>query len=79
MKGNFPTDKSEPGTKGEEGEAAYLFEVGLSSVKRYLSAWSIPSSTQGKYNRRVQMTKVVFLYRTDLPSTVITRPWRIRI
>ena len=50
MKGNFPTDKSEPGTKGEEGEAAYLFEVGLSSVKRYLRAWSIPSLAQGKHD-----------------------------
>src|SRR5215204_2492777 len=38
----------------------------------------ILASTQGKDDRRVQMTKVVFLYRTDLPCSVKTRPWRIR-
>src|SRR5215218_2794108 len=41
-------------------------------------ACSIPSSTQGKDNRCVQMTKVVFLYWTNLPCSVKTRPWRIR-
>src|SRR5919107_889613 len=25
------------------------------------------------------MTKVVFLYRTNLPRTVITRPWHVRV
>jgi hypothetical protein len=75
----FLTGKSEPVTKDEEGEIAYLFEVGLSSVKRYAKAWSIPSSTEGKDNRRVEMMVVVFLYRADLPRTVITRPWSIRI
>ena len=45
LKACFLIDKSEPGTKGEEGETAYLFEVGLSSVKRYAKARSIPSST----------------------------------
>src|SRR5215207_6660661 len=38
----------------------------------------ILASTQGKDDRRVQMTKVVFLYRTNLPCSVKTRPWRIR-
>src|SRR5215207_9492133 len=41
-------------------------------------ACSIPSSTQGKDNRCVQMTKVVLLYWTNLPCSVKTRPWRIR-
>src|ERR687891_270008 len=36
-------------------------------------------STQGKHNRRVEMSKVVFLYRTNLPRTVITRPWHVRV
>jgi hypothetical protein len=35
------------------GEATYLFRVSLSSIKRYAKAWSIPSSAQGKDNRRV--------------------------
>src|SRR5918993_5308783 len=39
----------------------------------------ILASTKGKHNRRVQMTKVVFLYRTNLPCTVITRPWHLRV
>jgi hypothetical protein len=33
LKAYFLTGKSERVTKGEEGEIAYLFEVGLSSVK----------------------------------------------
>ena len=79
LKAYFLTGKSEPVTKDEEGEIAYLFEVGLSSVKRYAKAWSIPSSTEGKDNRRVEMVVVVFLYRTNLTRTVITCPWSIRI
>src|ERR671910_225859 len=39
----------------------------------------ILASTQGKHDRRVEMTKVVFLYRTNLPRTVITRPWHVRV
>ena len=78
LKAYFPTGKSDPGTKGEEGEAAYLFEVGLSSVKRYAKAWSIPSSTQGKHDRRVEMTKVVLFYRTNLSPSVVTCPWHVR-
>src|SRR5918993_3545365 len=39
----------------------------------------ILASTQGKDNRRVEMTKVVFLYRANLPRTVITRPWHVRV
>ncbi len=80
LKAYFLTGKSVPVTKDEEGEIAYLFEVGyLSSVKRYAKAWSIPSSTEGKDNRRVEMVVVVFLYRTNLTRTVITCPWSIRI
>src|ERR687897_492938 len=41
--------------------------------------WSLPSSTEGKHNRRVQMMVVVLLYRADLPRTVITRPWHLRV
>ncbi len=37
MKAYFPTDKSEPWTKDEKGEAAYLFGVSFSSVKRHAS------------------------------------------
>ncbi len=39
----------------------------------------LPSSTQGKDNRRVQMTKVVLLYRSNLPCTVKPDPWCIWI
>src|SRR5918999_4949477 len=39
----------------------------------------ILASTQGKHNRRVQMMVVVLLYRADLPCTVITRPWHLRV
>jgi hypothetical protein len=78
LKAYFLTGKSEPVTKDEEGELAYLFEVGLSSVKRYAKAWSIPSSTEGNDDRRVQMTKVMLLYRTDLSPSVVTCPWHVR-
>jgi hypothetical protein len=60
-------------------EVTYLFGVSLSSVKRYARAWSIPSSAQGKDDRRVEMTKIVLLYRTDLSHSVKTYPWCIRI
>jgi len=50
----------------KKSEATYLFGVKLSSVKRYVRAWSIPSLAQGKHDSRVEMTKVVLLYRTDL-------------
>src|SRR5918999_1541838 len=39
----------------------------------------ILASTQGKHNRRVQMMVVVLLYRTNLPCTVITCPWHLRV
>jgi hypothetical protein len=52
---------------------------GLSSIKRYARGWSLSSSTEGKDNRRVEVTKVVLLYRTDLPPSVITRPWHVRV
>jgi hypothetical protein len=32
--------------------------------------WFLPSSTEGKDNRGVEMTKVVLLYRTDLSHSV---------
>jgi hypothetical protein len=35
--------------------------------------------TEGKDNRGVQMTKIVLLYRTDLPCSVKTHPWGFRI
>src|SRR5215216_5782684 len=63
----------------KKNEATYLFGVSIFSVKRYLRAWSIPSSTQGKHDRRIQMTKVVLLYRADLSHSVKTYPWCIRI
>jgi hypothetical protein len=65
------------GTKGEEGEAAYLFGVSFSSVKRY-ATMVLPPSTEGKDNRRVHMTKIVLLHRTNLPCSVKTRPRCIR-
>ncbi len=65
------------GTKGEEGEAAYLFGVSFSSVKRY-DTMVLPPSTEGKDNRRVHMTKIVLRYRTNLPCSVKTRPRCIR-
>jgi hypothetical protein len=79
LKAYFLTGKSEPVTKGEEGEIAYLFEVGyLSSIKRYAKAWSLPSSTEGKDNRGVEVTKVVLLYRANLPYGVKPNPWHVR-
>jgi hypothetical protein len=50
LKAYFLTGKSEPVTKGEEGEIAYLFEVGLSSVNRYARGWPLPSSTESKHD-----------------------------
>src|SRR5215216_4225138 len=41
--------------------------------------WFLPSLTQGENNRRVEMTKVVLLYRTDLSHSVKTHPRCIRI
>ena len=67
------------GTKDEKGEAAYLFWVSLSSVKHHARAWTLPLSTQGNDNRRVEMTVVVLLYRTNLSYSVKTHPWCIRV
>ena len=64
--------------KDERSEAAHLFGVGLSSVNRYVRM-ALPSSSEGKDNRSVKMTKVVLLYRTDLTYSVKTYPWCIRI
>ena len=63
----------------KKSDATYLFGVSISSVKRYVRAWSIPSLAQGKHDRRVEMTKVVLLYRTDLSYSVKTHPWHVRI
>src|SRR5215216_6997648 len=46
-----------------------------SSPSNVTRGWSLPSSTEGKDNRREEMTVVVFLYRTNLPVSVETRPW----
>jgi len=78
LKAYFLTGKSEPVAKGEEGEIAYLFEVGLSSVKRYARAWTLPLSTQGKDDRGVERAKVVLLYRTNLSPSVVTCPRHVR-
>jgi hypothetical protein len=64
--------------RDEKGEAAHLFGISLSSVKRVTLGWSLSSSTEGKDNRCVQMTKVVLLYRTDLSPSVVTCPWHVR-
>jgi hypothetical protein len=64
----------------KKSEAAYLFGVSLSSVKRYARAWPLSSSTQGKDDRREEMIVVVFFYRAKLPPySVKTRPWHIRV
>src|SRR5215213_1085337 len=65
-------------TKGEKGQAAYLFGVSFSSVKR-ARGWSLPVSTQGEHNRRVEMMVVALLYRANLPRTVKTRPWHVGV
>jgi hypothetical protein len=41
--------------------------------------WSPPSSTEGENDCRVEMTVVVLLHRTNLPPSVKTRPWCLRI
>src|SRR5215213_371625 len=65
-------------TKGEKGQAAYLFGVSFSSVKR-ARGWSLPVSTQGEHNRRVEMMVVALLYRANLPRTVKPSPWHLRV
>src|SRR5215208_1185010 len=66
--------------RDEKGEAAHLFGISLSSVKRVTLGWSLPASTQGKHNRRQEMRVVVLLYRAQLPPfSVKTRPWHIRV
>jgi hypothetical protein len=59
-------------------EATYVFGVSLSSLKRYARGWSLPSSTQGKDDRGVEMAKIVLLHRANLPYGVKTRPWHVR-
>jgi len=34
----------------KKSEATYLFGVSISSVKRYVRAWSIPSLAKGKHD-----------------------------
>jgi hypothetical protein len=65
--------------KAKESEVGYLFAVSFSSVKHFDRAWYVSSSAQGKYYRRVEMTKVVPLHRTDLSYSVKTHPWHVRI
>jgi hypothetical protein len=36
-------------------------------------------STEGKDDRRVEVTVVVLLHRTNLPPSVKTRPWHVRV
>src|SRR5918995_1832248 len=40
---------------------------------------TIPSSTQGKDNRREEMKVIVLFYRANLPYSVETCPWCLRI
>src|SRR5918998_2157666 len=61
-----------------QSEAVYLFGVCFSSVKRYARAWSLTSSTEGKDDRRVEITVIVLLYRTNLPESIEARPWHLR-
>jgi len=35
-------------------------------------------STEGKYDRRVEITVVVLLHRANLPESIETRPWQVR-
>jgi hypothetical protein len=65
--------------KDEKGEATHLFGVSHSSVKPYARAWFLPPSTQGKDNGGESMNVVMFLYRTNLPYSIKTHPWCIRI
>ena len=68
------------GRRMNRSEAAYLFEVGLSSLKHCARGWSLPASTKGKHNRRQEMRVVVLLYRAQLPPfSVKTHPWHIRV
>jgi hypothetical protein len=62
----------------KSSEAAHLFRASLSSIKHYARGWSLLSSTQGKDDRRVDMTKVVLRYRTNLAVSVETYPRCIR-
>ena len=77
-----PYQSNEPTARlGRFGYAArpHLFGVSISSVKRVTLVWPLPSSTEGKHDRRVKMPKVVLLYRTDLSYSVKTCPWCIWI
>src|SRR5687768_11657028 len=66
------------GTKDEEGEAAYLFGVSFSSVKRVALVSSLSSSTEGKDNRGESIDAIVLLYRSNLSYGVKTHPWHVR-
>ena len=48
------------------------------SVLSATPGWFFPPSAQGKDDRRVEVTKVVLLYRTNLPCGVKPSPWHIR-
>src|SRR5688500_12095868 len=56
----------------KRNEAVYLFGVSRSSSNVTLG-WSLSSSTKGKDDRRVEMTVVVLLHRTNLAPAVKTR------
>src|SRR5918992_1868200 len=64
--------------KDERSEAAHLFGVGLSSVKRVALVWSLSSSTEGKDNRGESINAIVLFYRSDLSYGVKTHPWHLR-
>ena len=74
MKAFFPKQASQSHRTRDERAGAHLFKVSLSSIKRVTLGWSFSSSTQGKDNGGVEVTKVVLLYRTDLSYGVKTQP-----
>ena len=52
----------------KRAQATYLFGVSLSSVKRYVRGWFLPSSAKGKDNGGAESMNVIMLfYRTNLP------------
>jgi hypothetical protein len=76
----LPNRQAETVGRGmRKSEGTYLFRVSLSCVKHFARAWSLPLSTEGKDDRRIEMTKVVLLHRTNLPCSVKTYPWCIWI
>src|ERR687898_1431725 len=65
--------------RDEKGEAAHLFGISLSSVKRYARAWSTYVVNLGQGQPTCRDDEGCAPPPDRSPPSVITRPWHVRV